>query len=283
MAVMIDKETKEAVPVTAFLKGEQLAKDIARVNDAARGRFLSVVGMALSLMRNYDPFQSPTHFKLKDLLVKFDKSFGASKNADKKYGSTTGERTPEDIERRRKDRWNFLFVAGMWFQDLFNYDFRRTEQCIIPYATQEGEISFCAYNTGVGWRNIIEKMHMTATLTKWYDEHGRHEIFAGGKNVGLEDTSHKLKLVQEHVNASANTTLDELGIAKNAREEKIRARDAKLKQDAENARMAALYRKEILKEQAPEGGFIPLSNLIAPAAKKAAQESVEAEEPVLGD
>jgi uncharacterized radical SAM superfamily Fe-S cluster-containing enzyme len=283
MAVMIDKETKEAVPVTAFLKGEQLAKDIARVNDAARGRFLSVVGMALSLMRNYDPFKSPTHFKLKDLLVKFDKSFGASKNADKKYGSTTGERTPEDIERRRKDRWNFLFVAGMWFQDLFNYDFRRTEQCIIPYATQEGEISFCAYNTGVGWRNIIEKMHMTATLTKWYDEHGRHEIFAGGKNVGLEDTSHKLKLVQEHVNASANTTLDELGIAKNAREEKIRARDAKLKQDAENARMAALYRKEILKEQAPEGGFIPLSNLIAPAAKKAAQESVEAEEPVLGD
>ena len=73
----------------------------------------------------------------------------------------------------------------MWFQDLFNYDFRRTEMCIIPYATQEGEISFCAYNTGIGWRNIIEKMHMTATLTKWYEEHGRHEIFAGNKNVPL--------------------------------------------------------------------------------------------------
>jgi len=281
MAVMIDKETKEAVPVTAFLKGEQLAKDIARVNDAARGRVLSVVGMALSLMRNYDPFQSPTHFKLKDLLLKFDKSFGATGNADKKYGSVKGERTIEDIERRRKDRWNFLFIAGMWFQDLFNYDFRRTEQCIIPYATQEGEISFCAYNTGVGWRNIIEKMHMTATLTKWYDEHGRHEIFAGGKSVSLEDTSHKLKLVEAHVNASANTTLDDLGIAKNSREEKIRARDAKVKQDAENARMAALYRKEILKEQAPEGGFIPLANLIAPARKQAVQ--TEAEEPVLGD
>ncbi len=34
MAVMIDKETKEAVPVTAFLHGDQLAKDIAKVNDA---------------------------------------------------------------------------------------------------------------------------------------------------------------------------------------------------------------------------------------------------------
>jgi hypothetical protein len=29
-------------------------------------------------------------------------------------------------------------------------------------------------------------MHMTATLTKWYDEHGRHEIFAGGKKVALD-------------------------------------------------------------------------------------------------
>jgi 7,8-dihydro-6-hydroxymethylpterin dimethyltransferase len=280
-AMMIDKETKEAVPVPAFLKMEQLARDVARINDAGRGRFLSVVGMALALTRNYDPFKSPTHFKMRDLMLKFDKSFGATKNADKKYGSVKGDRTLEDIEKRRKDRWNFLFVAGMWFQDLFNYDFRRTEQCIIPYATQEGEISFCAYNTGVGWRNIIEKMHMTATLTKWYDEHGRHEIFAGGKNVGLEDTSHKLKLVQEHVNAHANTTLDDLGIAKNAREEKIRARDAKLKQDAENARMAALYRKEILKEPVPEGGFVPLGNLVAPPRR--AEETTEAAEPVLGD
>src|ERR1700719_288936 len=39
MAVMCDKETKEAVPVTAFLNAERLGKDVARVNDAARGKF----------------------------------------------------------------------------------------------------------------------------------------------------------------------------------------------------------------------------------------------------
>src|ERR1700704_6198987 len=86
MAVMIDKETKEAVPVTAFLNGDRLARDVARVNDAGRGKFLSVVGMALAVMRNYDPFQSPTHFKLTDLLKKFDKTFGATGNTHKKYG-----------------------------------------------------------------------------------------------------------------------------------------------------------------------------------------------------
>jgi tetraether lipid synthase len=241
MAVMIDKETKEAVPVTAFLKAERLAKDVAAVSDAGRGRFLSVFGMALSLMRNYDSFKAPKEFKLVDLLRKFDKTFGGTKSAEKgKYGSVEGTRTRADIEKRRSDRWNFLFIAGMWFQDLFNYDFRRTERCIIPYATQEGEISFCAYNTGIGWRNIIEKMHMTATLTKWYEEHGRHEIFAGNKSVPLNSVEHSLKLNEEAVRKGAQTDLDDLGIAKNAREEKLR------KQHDE---MAKLYRQHVLKEQ----------------------------------
>jgi uncharacterized radical SAM superfamily Fe-S cluster-containing enzyme len=265
MAVMIDKETKEAVPVTAFLNGTRLAKDIAKVNDAARGKFLSVTGLALALMRNYDPFMSPTHFKLSDLMKKFDKTFGAT---GKNYGKVTKDRTAADIELRRSDRWNFLFIAGMWFQDLFNYDFRRTERCIIPYATQEGEISFCAYNTGIGWRNIIEKMHMTATLTKWYEEHGRHEIFAGNKKVNLETAAHSLKLDAEAVAKGRQTDLDEQGIAKNAREEKLRARADKVKQ-AENDRMAKLYRQHVLKEQAaPESPLMQIQGL----KKKSADE-----------
>jgi uncharacterized radical SAM superfamily Fe-S cluster-containing enzyme len=249
MALMIDKETKEAVPVTAFLKAEQLARDVAAVNDAGRGKFLSVVGMALALMRNYDPFQAPTHFKLTDLLKKFDKTFGAT---GRDYGKVTGDRTRADIDKRRGDRWNFLFVAGMWFQDLFNYDFRRTEMCIIPYATQMGEISFCAYNTGIGWRNIIEKMHMTATLTKWYDEHGRHEIWAGNKDVPLPTLEHSLKLNAEAVAAGEQQDLVLAGVARNAREEKLAARAQEKHHNGDgeyHKQMADLYRQHVLKEQ----------------------------------
>jgi hypothetical protein len=230
--------------------------------------------MTLALLKNYDPFKAPKHFKFVDLLKKFDKTFGAT---GKDYGKVSGDRTADDIQRRRQDRWNFLFIAGMWFQDLFNYDFRRTEQCIIPYATQEGEISFCAYNTGVGWRNIVEKMHMTATLTKWYEEKGRHEIFAGNKKVAMTSAENSLKLNEEHVHAERNHTLDDLGIAKTAREEKIRARDAKLKsadqlkKEAEDARMMQLYKEHVLgeKPQAQEG-FVPLGQIggIKPAEKK---------------
>ncbi len=275
MALMIDKETKEAVPVTAFLNGDTIAKDIAKVNDAARGKWMSIAGMTLALLKNYDPFKSPTHFKFTDLLKKFDKTFGAT---GKDYGKVSGERTETDIERRRRDRWNFLFIAGMWFQDLFNYDFRRTEQCIIPYATQEGEISFCAYNTGVGWRNIIEKMHMTATLTKWYDEHGKHEIFAGGKKVALQSADHSMVLRDGIITTEVQHDLDKLGIAKNSGEEKLRARAAKIKQDEENARMAKLYRQHVLKEQStPE---LVTLDTIKPASRPAPAERVEEREEV---
>jgi hypothetical protein len=286
MALMIDKETREAVPVTKFINAEQVAKDVARVSDGGHGARWSNLGMALALARNYDPFVSPKHFKFTDLLKKFDKTFAATKKAESKYGKSAPGRTMDDIQKRRADRWNFLFVAGMWFQDLFNYDFRRTEQCIIPYATQEGEISFCAYNTGVGWRNIIEKMHMTATLTKWYEEHGRHEIFAGGKQVAMASADHSLVLNEQHVHADRNHTLDDLGIAKTAREEKTRARDAKLKQDAENAKMMALYRQHVLGEKPAEvGSFVSLEALGSkPAAKPAPKPAeVKQEEEVMGD
>src|SRR6185437_8108022 len=160
---------------------------------------------------------APKSFTISDMIKKFDKSF-----------ALTGKNYGVGVERR-KDPWNFLFIAGMWFQDLWTYDFRRTEMCIIPYATQEGEISFCAYNTGVGWRQIIEKMHMTATLTKWYEERGRHEIFAGGKSVQLDSTDHSMFLRDELVTLDVQHDLDELGIAKNAREEQLRARAEKLR------------------------------------------------------
>jgi uncharacterized radical SAM superfamily Fe-S cluster-containing enzyme len=249
MAIMVDKHTKEASTLTAFLNVDQLAKDVRRINDAGRGKFLSVLGMALAVARNFDPFKATTHFHLWSLLMKFDKGFGAS---GRDYGKVGADRTLEDIEMRRNDRWNVLFIAGMWFQDLFNYDFRRTEMCIIPYATQEGEISFCAYNTGVGWRQIVEKMHMTATLTKWYEDRGRHEIFAGGKSVKLDSVDHRMLLREELITQDVQHDLDRLGIAKNAREEQVRARAEKIRLQKENERMAQLYRQHILKEPTPE-------------------------------
>jgi 7,8-dihydro-6-hydroxymethylpterin dimethyltransferase len=226
-AVMVDKETKEMRPVSEFLNIPSLIKDMRKITDAARGKKFSMAMMALALLKNYNSLGAPSQFKLTDLLQKFDKTFGLS---GKDYGKSTPDRTIDDIMRRRKDRWNFLFIAGMWFQDLFNYDFRRTEMCIIPYGTQEGEISFCAYNTGIGWRNIIENMHQNATVAKWYQEHGRHEIFANNHSVKLDDQAHRL-----NVNSSD---------AGRGREKSALPQTAK----EEQAAMRKLYMQSVLKQ-----------------------------------
>jgi uncharacterized radical SAM superfamily Fe-S cluster-containing enzyme len=226
-AVMVDKETREMAPIPDFINIPGLIKDMRKITDSARGKKFSMFMMALALLKNYNSFGAPSQFKLADLLQKFDKTFGLS---GKDYGKSTPDRTIEDVMKRRRDRWNFLFIAGMWFQDLFNYDFRRTEMCIIPYGTQEGEISFCAYNTGIGWRNIIENMHQNATVAKWYQEHGRHEIFANNHSVKLEDTAHRLA-----VNATD---------AARGREKSALPQTAK----EEQAAMRKLYMQSVLKQ-----------------------------------
>jgi uncharacterized radical SAM superfamily Fe-S cluster-containing enzyme len=177
---MINKETKERATVPEFINVPRLARDTQKITDAARGKFFSNFMMALALLRNFDPFKSPRSMTLMDILKKFDKTMGA-----------TGRDYGKGLERR-KDPWNFLFVAAMWFQDLFTYDFRRTEMCIIPYGTQEGEISFCAYNTGVGWRNIIEKMHMNCSTAEWHKQHGRHTVYANHRPLQLGSYAHDL-------------------------------------------------------------------------------------------
>ena len=221
MAVMIDKETKEAVPVTAFLHADQLAKDVAEVNDAARGKWGSIyrddprVDAQLRSVPGAETLQDcrPAEKVRQD--VRRDRQ-----------ELRQGHERPDDegIEKRRADRWNFLFIAGMWFQDLFNYDFRRTEMCIIPYATQQrGNLLL-----RVQHRHRLAKHHREdahdGDAHQWYEEHAARNLRRQQERP-LSTTEHSLKLNAEAVAAGAQTDLDDLGIAKNAREEKLARRD----------------------------------------------------------
>jgi uncharacterized radical SAM superfamily Fe-S cluster-containing enzyme len=185
MALLISKKTKKWAPLPEVFNVEEFFRDARAITDAARGPFLTKLQTALSVLRNYRSSSAPDGFKLIDLIKKFDKQSG---------GALGGVGSPTDGDRK-SDEWLVLFIAGMWFQDLWTYDFRRTEMCIIPYATQMGEISFCAYNTGVGWRHIVEQMHQTATVADWYREHGKHAVYANPhKPVPLPPASQPIAL-----------------------------------------------------------------------------------------
>ncbi len=167
--MLVHPESGAAVPVTQILDADRLLRDIQVITDAARGKVATVVQTALALARNIRPDGVPENLGIWKTLKVMDGHTGKGMG----------------IARKGRYDWRVLLVAGMWFQDLFNYDFRRTEMCIIPYGTQLGEISFCAYNTGAGWRKIVEEMYQTATLAQWYKEKGRHPVYAHGKAVPL--------------------------------------------------------------------------------------------------
>jgi uncharacterized radical SAM superfamily Fe-S cluster-containing enzyme len=171
--IVANRHTKAWAPVTQFFNVQQILKDLAVIADSARGRTMSLVQVALAFLRNFDQKKAPAGLTLPELLRILNvKTGGALMGGDAK---------PAD--------WKMLWVGGMWFQDLWTYDFRRTEMCVIPYATQEGEISFCAYNTGVGWRQVVENMHMVASTKDWFQRRGRHKIYAGDRPMELPSRS----------------------------------------------------------------------------------------------
>src|ERR1019366_1519376 len=172
--LFVHKRTKQMVPLTEFLDLEGLLEDVQEITDSAQGRAVTLAELALALLKRFDPAKAPPGFTFQKLMKQFLSQTGGRA---KKIGESEGDAAEFE--------WRALFVAGMWFQDLFNYDFRRTEMCIIPYGTQMGEISFCAYNTGVGWRNVIEKMKANASVAEWYRTNGRHPVYAKNQHLPL--------------------------------------------------------------------------------------------------
>ena len=182
--LVVNRRTCEWTPLFKFFDYEQFIRDVAVITDTARGKTLTAAQLALSILRNFKASAAPKGFPISQIVSLFKPSAARSDS----------DRNDRMKTRSDQDDWRVLCVEGMWFQDLWTYDFRRTEMCVIPYGTQEGEISFCAYNTGVGWRQIIENMHQTASLAEWHKTNGRHEIFAKGKKVELKTTEHHLIL-----------------------------------------------------------------------------------------
>ena len=176
--LFVHKKTKQMVPLTEFLDLEGLLEDVQEITDSAQGRTITLAELGLALLKRFDPAKAPPGFTFQKLVKQFLSQTGGR---GKKIGESEGDAAEFE--------WRALFVAGMWFQDLFNYDFRRTEMCIIPYGTQMGEISFCAYNTGVGWRNVIEKMKANASVAEWYETKGRHPVYAKNQHLPLPDAS----------------------------------------------------------------------------------------------
>ncbi|HXK11060.1 MAG TPA: radical SAM protein [Vicinamibacteria bacterium] len=182
--MVANHRTGQWATLMSFFDLERFFLDLDLVVDSARGRTLTLAQIGLSFLRNFDERKAPSGLTPRKLLQMFNGKMGGGTGSE---GSS------------KRGEWRLTSILSMWFQDLWNYDFRRTEMCVIPYGTQEGEISFCAYNTGVGWRQIIEEMRQVASTQEWFHEKGRHQIYAGNRPIPLPNTlKRRLPVVAAH-------------------------------------------------------------------------------------
>ena len=173
--ILVNARTKEIVPVAKFFNVEQFLKDIIEIADSGRRPAIIRSLVSLSLARNFDSDNAPQDFGIRQLRELL---------ADCLY-RVAGD-GPDWSERAYAYNgvWRLVMVSTMAFQDNYNYDLSLISNSSTPMATQEGEINFCAYNGG-RWRRIVEHLHQTASLTEWNRSHGRHPIYAKGKDVEL--------------------------------------------------------------------------------------------------
>ena len=88
-----------------------------------------------------------------------------------------------------------MFVAGMWFQDLWTYDFRRTEMCIIPYAHADGRDLVLRLQHGRRLAADRREDVPEREGRRLVQEHGKHAVYANpNKAVPLPSNSRPIAL-----------------------------------------------------------------------------------------
>lgn len=132
----------------ALVDIQALAKEIREKNGkngASKRTNLFSKAKVLGLIRkHYNPKKAPKGLSFGRLLGVLDGY------KDKKVAHNPNHHT--------KNAYPTLFVAGMHFQDPYNYDIERVKRCIIHYSARDGRIyPFCTYNSGPYYRERVEE------------------------------------------------------------------------------------------------------------------------------
>jgi uncharacterized radical SAM superfamily Fe-S cluster-containing enzyme len=177
--LLVNVDTKETIPVAAFFNVERFMHDIVEITDSGRGPVLTKALLALSVLHNFDQDRAPSGLGIRHLRGLLEDCFyrvaGSGENWSERAYSHNGS-------------WKIVTTNVMCFQDAQIYDLSTMADSTTPVATQEGEINFSVYN-GARWRKVVEHVNQTATLPDWHRKHSRHEIYANGKRVDLDQVS----------------------------------------------------------------------------------------------
>jgi hypothetical protein len=142
----VDEKSKQAVPITRFVDVPNMLQDmeeLSRSAGKARFKFYSKMKAWNALQKHFKPHFAPPGLTFTKFLQTLQGMTNKKLGRDGKDGTFT---------------YRTLLVAGMHFQDGYNYDIERVKRCVIHYATPDGKLyPFCTYNSGPCYREKIER------------------------------------------------------------------------------------------------------------------------------
>ncbi len=157
--------------------GTYLIVDTEKGNHIPLPRFVDVIGLMTKFQEIYNEYQKKKYFK--KLRVKLN-IFNYTSQLSEFYNK---EKAPDNMslkdflsylrqftireqftdnkikrEELQSHKWRILVIAGMHFQDSYNYEVERSQNCVVHFAAPDGKLyPFCTYNAGPYFRAQIEK------------------------------------------------------------------------------------------------------------------------------
>ncbi len=137
-----------ATPITQFIDVEKMLTEFNELGKKTERAFIKTFSKISAFNSAHKYFQAdraPEGLNFRRFLQTLEGFF------DKEKGRGEGDGTYT---------FKTLMVAGMHFQDSYNYEIDRVQRCVIHYSAPDGKVyPFCAYNSGPTFREKIEHDH----------------------------------------------------------------------------------------------------------------------------
>lgn len=151
--LIVDPETKQAIPIPEFVDVEPLMDALDRAADSTKDRrFLKKLLLAQklkSMKKYYHQEKGPALWTFESF-IDFMTGFAQFKS---KYPDNKTR-----LKLMEQQKYRVLLMAAMHFQDRYNYQLDRNQRCVIQYVAQDGKMyPFCTYNSGPCHRSHVEK------------------------------------------------------------------------------------------------------------------------------
>jgi uncharacterized radical SAM superfamily Fe-S cluster-containing enzyme len=195
-ALVMNRETGDWKPVSAFFNVERFLSDIESIIDAAFSPTISQTQLVLSILRNFEQSKAPKGLTLRHLPALLKQC----------VTRMNGQVSDWSEKVYDKDEWSILVIGGMWFQDLFNYELANIQMStalvadsgIRPSKNAGEEVPF-SFKNAAGWRQVVERARSLPSLSTWHRKHGRHAIYTNGISVSVADLTSSLAKVSAEV------------------------------------------------------------------------------------